>query len=135
MTMLLTAFMAAAQEEPAVPAAAAGIGIVGMLIWLVVMVVLIASLWKVFTKAGEPGWAAIVPIYNIIVMLRIAGKPLWWFVLLLIPFVNFIAAILILIAFAKNFGKGAGFGIGLALLGFIFFPLLAFGDAKFSRQA
>ena len=99
------------------------------------MVVLIASLWKVFTKAGEPGWAAIIPIYNFIVMLKIAGKPLWWIVLFLIPFVNFIAMILVSIAIAKNFGKGAGFGLGLAFLGFIFFPILGFGSAQYNRQA
>ena len=135
MTMFLTAVMAAAQDEPAVPAAAAGLGIGMMLVWLVVVVVMIAALWKVFAKAGEPGWAAIVPIYNIIVMLKIAGKPLWWILLLFIPFVNFVIAIMVMIAFAKNFGKGAGFGIGLALLGFIFFPMLAFSDAKYSPQA
>ncbi|MCX6552576.1 MAG: DUF5684 domain-containing protein [Acidobacteria bacterium] len=132
--MFLTALMAAAQEEQAVSTAGAGIGIVMSLVWLAVVVVVIASVWKVFTKAGEPGWAAIVPIYNIIVMLKIAGKPLWWILLLLIPFVNIIIGILVLIALAKNFGKGAGFGVGLAVLGIIFFPILGFGDAKFNPQ-
>ncbi|MEO7101109.1 MAG: DUF5684 domain-containing protein [Luteolibacter sp.] len=106
-------------------------GLIGALVWLVVMVFLIAGLWKVFVKAGKPGWAAIVPIYNIIVMLEIAGKPVWWIVLLFIPFVNFIIIVIIMIALAKSFGKGVGYGIGCALLGFIFIPLLGFSDAKY----
>lgn len=101
------------------------------LVWLVLVLVIIASLWKVFSKAGEPGWAAIVPIYNIVVMLKIAGKPLWWLILLFVPFVNFIILILVGIGVAKNFGKGTGFGVGLALLGFIFYPMLAFGSAEY----
>ena len=91
----------------------------------------IVAFWKLFTKAGKPGWAAIVPIYNLIVLLEIAGKPTWWIILMLIPFVNFIIAILVFIALAESFGKGAGFGIGLVFLGFIFLPILAFGSAQY----
>jgi hypothetical protein len=98
---------------------------------LIVLVVMIAAMWKVFEKAGEPGWAAIIPIYNFVVLLQIAGKPLWWIVLLLVPFVNFVIFILISIAVARNFGKGVGFGLGLAFLGSIFFPMLAWGDATY----
>ena len=102
-----------------------------MIIGLAFIILMIVSVWKVFVKAGEPGWASIIPIYNIIVYLKIAGKPLWWIILLIIPFVNFIILILVALGLAKNFGKSGGFGIGLLLLGFIFFPILAFGDAKF----
>ncbi len=109
------------------PAATTGLTVV----WLVVLVVMIAALWKVFVKAGEPGWAAIIPIYNFIVLLKIAGKPLWWIILLFIPFVNFIIIIVIYFALAKNFGKGAGFAIGLVFLPIIFFPILAWGDAQY----
>lgn len=105
-----------------------------MLIGLAVFVFVIASVWKVFAKAGEPGWACLVPIYNIIVYLKIAGKPLWWVILFFIPLVNFIFALLASLGLAKNFGKGAGFGLGLFFLGFIFVPILAFGDAKFVGQ-
>jgi len=101
------------------------------LIFLAIVVGIIAGIWKVFTKAGKPGWAAIVPIYNLIVLLEIAGKPLWWFILFLIPIANLVAAILVGIAVAQKFGKGSGFGVGLALLGFIFYPILGFGDAKY----
>ena len=102
-----------------------------MLFMLAIGILMIAALWKVFTKAGKPGWAAIVPIYNAIVLLEIAGKPLWWLILLFIPFVNFVMIFIINIALAKNFGKGAGFGVGLVLLGVIFFPILGFGSAKY----
>ncbi len=101
------------------------------LIFLAIVVGIIAGIWKVFTKAGKPGWAAIVPIYNLIILLEIAGKPLWWFILFLIPIANLVAAILVGIAVAQKFGKGSGFGVGLALLGFIFYPILGFGDAKY----
>lgn len=103
------------------------------LIYLAVVVLLIASLWKVFEKAGEPGWKALIPIYNAFIMLQIAGKPAWWIVLFFIPLANFIAAILVCISLAEKFGKSSGFGVGLALLGPIFYPMLAFGDAQYRR--
>ena len=108
------------------------IGIVGMLIGLAFIVLMIASVWKVFTKAGQPGWAAIIPIYNVIVLLKIIGKPWWWILGFLIPFVNFIVMILMAVGLAKVFGKGIGFAIGLILLSFIFYPILAFGDATYA---
>lgn len=110
-----------------------GIGaIIAMIIYLAIIVVVIAGMWKVFAKAGEPGWACLVPIYNAIVLLKIAGKPLWWIVLFVIPLANLVAAILLSLAIAERFGKGAGFGIGLALLGFVFYPILGFGDAEYT---
>src|SRR6476620_10565425 len=108
---------------------------VGMTIfWLAVVVLMVASMWKLFQKAGEPGWAAIVPIYNFIVLLKIAGKPAWWIVLMFIPFVNLIVAIIAALAVARNFGKGTGFGLGLAFLAPIFYPILAFGDSRYQPQ-
>ena len=70
-------------------------------------------------------------IYNLIVLLQIAGKPLWWIILFFIPLANLIAAILVGITVAKNFGKSDVFGIGLGLPGFIFYPILGFGDAQY----
>jgi hypothetical protein len=96
-----------------------------------VLLVVIAGFWKTFQKAGKPGWASIVPIYNLIVLLEIAGQPLWWIILLFIPLVNIAVSIFVNIAVAKNFGKSTGFGVGLALLGFIFYPILGFGDARY----
>lgn len=106
-----------------------------MIISLLVVIVMIAAMWKIFTKAGQPGWASIIPIVNIYFLCKIAGRPGWWFILFLIPLVNFIIAIIVCIDIAKNFGKGTGFGLGLAFLGIIFFPILAFGDATYQGPA
>ena len=111
--------------------AAAGLGIGFTILWFAMVLLVIASLWKIFVKAGKPGWAAIVPIYNIIVLLEITGKPVWWVILFLIPIVNLVIAIILSISLAKSFGKGTGFGLGLAFLGIIFAPMLAFGDAQY----
>ena len=106
-----------------------------MLVWLAVFIAVIAGVWKVFVKAGQPGWACLVPIYNIVVLLQIVGRPIWWLVLLLIPIVGIVVAIIVSIDMAKSFGKGTGFGIGLAFLGPIFYPMLGFGDAKYQGPA
>lgn len=124
------------QQEPTPEqvAAASGVGIVAMIVSLAFILLMVASMWKVFQKAGEPGWAAVVPIYNLIVLLKIAGKPAWWLVLMLVPFVNLVVAIIVVFALAKNFGKGAGFGLGLLFLGPVFYPILAWGDARYQPQ-
>ena len=98
---------------------------------IVMAVIQIAAMWKVFEKAGKPGWAAIIPIYNAIVIIQIAGKPVWWFLLYLIPLVNIVVAVIVMHNLAKSFGKGVGFTLGLIFLGFIFFPILAWGDAQY----
>jgi hypothetical protein len=107
--------------------------VVYLLFEIALAVLIIAGMWKVFEKAGQPGWAAIIPIYNAIVMLQIAGKPIWWIILLLIPCVNIIILIVVTIDLAKKFDQSALFGIGLALLGFIFWPILGFGSAQYRR--
>jgi uncharacterized membrane protein YhaH (DUF805 family) len=108
-----------------------GMGIVGTIIYLAILVAIIAGIWKAFEKAGQPGWAAIIPIYNAIVMLKIAGKPAWWVLLFFVPIVNLVITFIAMIALAKSFGKGAGYGIGCVFLGFIFIPMLGFGSAKY----
>lgn len=107
------------------------LGLLPIIIGLAFLAVVIAGVWKVFAKAGQPGWACLVPIYNVIVLLKIVGKPLWWLVLMFIPLVNVIVSILVMIELAKKFGKGTGFALGLVFLGFIFFPILGFGDARY----
>ena len=93
---------------------------------------MIASQWKVFAKAGQPGWACLIPIYNIYVMIQIAKKPVWWLaIILLVPLVNIIFLIMLLHEISKAFGKDAGFTVGLLFLGIIFWPILAFGDAEY----
>lgn len=102
-----------------------------VIIWLAVVIFLIAAMWKVFVKAGQPGWAAIIPIYNIYIMTKIGGKPGWWTILCLIPFVNLIFIIWLYNMISKSFGKDEGFTVGLVLLGIIFWPILGFGPAKY----
>ncbi|RKH66691.1 DUF5684 domain-containing protein [Corallococcus llansteffanensis] len=113
----------------------AGPGPLFYIFYLVFIGAMIAGLWKTFTKAGEPGWAAIVPIYNVYIMTKIVGRPAWFTVLALIPCVNIIALFIIGIDMAKSFGKGMGFGIGLALLGPVFYAILGFGDAQYQGPA
>jgi hypothetical protein len=96
---------------------------------------MIAACWKIFTKAGQPGWAAIIPIYNWYILCKIVGRPGWWVILFFIPFINFIIGIIVCIDLAKSFGKGVGFAIGLILLGVIFFPILGFGSAQYQGPA
>ena len=87
-----------------------------------------------FEKAGHPGWASIIPFYNIYILTQIADKPEWWIVLCFIPLVNIIVLIMIWHAVSLNFGKDTGFTVGLVLLGFIFVPILGFGDAVYKGK-
>ena len=98
---------------------------------LILAVVQIIAYWKIYEKAGQPGWAAIVPIYNIIVLLDIVGKPRWWILLLFIPFVNIVIGIIITHGLSKAFGHGAGFTLGLIFLSLIFLLILAFGSSQY----
>ncbi|MBN2461124.1 MAG: signal peptidase I [Candidatus Cloacimonetes bacterium] len=109
----------------------AGIGAGLIILYLIIAVFYIIVMWKVFVKAGKPGWGCLIPIYNIILMLEIAARPGWWFILMLIPVVNLVIWIIVTLDIAKAFGKDSGFGIGLILLGFIFYPILAFGSAQY----
>lgn len=119
------------QEQPNLDAMTAGIGM-GTWIFIIALIVLqLAAWWKMFEKAGKPGWAAIIPIYNIVVLCQVAGKPGWWVILMLIPLVNIIIMIIVSVGVARNFGRGALFGIGLWLLGVIFYPILGFSDAEY----
>jgi hypothetical protein len=122
--------LAAAFQEDTYPSSGSG-GLIGalfggvfFLIWLAVVLVFVVSFWKIFTKAGKPGWAAIVPIYNWIVLLEIVGRPLWWIAMLIfLPCVNVVILVIVLIDLGKAFGKGPLEGI--------VFPMLAFGDARY----
>jgi len=107
-----------------------------MWIWLAVAVVIIIAQWRMFTKAGQPGWAAIVPIYNVYVLLQVAGRPGWWILLYLIPVVNIVVSAIVSIDVAKKFGKSGAFGFfGLFLFGFIGYPILGFGKATYNKAA
>lgn len=111
------------------------VGIVFFLVWLGLIVAFFAGFWKVFTKAGQPGWAAIVPIYNVYIWTKIVGRP-WWFTLLVfIPLVNIVISIILCSDLAKSFGRGIGFTLGLIFLVFIFIPVLGFGSDKYIGPA
>jgi hypothetical protein len=102
-----------------------------MAISLVIGLIALVAQWRIYQKAGRPGWAAIVPIYNFYVLLKIVGKPGWWLLLMLIPGVNIVFAIWTTNMLSKSFGKDVGFTLGLLFLPFIFYPILGFGSAKY----
>ncbi len=109
-----------------------GIGaMIVLVIYLAIIVLVIAGMWKVFTKAGQPGWGVLIPIYNIYLMLQIAGRPWWWLFLFLIPFVSLVITLIVSLDIAKAFGKGVLFGLGLFFLSPIFYCILGFGSAEY----
>ena len=113
----------------------AGAGLFGgfmLIVWLVVLVFVIAGMWKTFVKAGQPGWGAIIPIYNTYLLIKIAGRPGWWLILVLfIPIVDIIILLIVSIDIAKNFGHGAGYGILLWLFAPIMYLVLGFGSDEY----
>jgi len=110
---------------------AAGIGAGAVIFYLAIIVVLVIGMWKVFEKAGKPGWAAIIPIYNLIILLEIVGKPMIWILWLIIPCVNIVFMIWLYNLVSKSFGKSEGFTVGLVIFPYIFWPILGFGDARY----
>ena len=107
---------------------------VSMIILVFFFLFMVAAGWKVFEKAGAPRWTILVPIYNVIVMCKIAKKPWWWLLLMCIPYIGIVWSIWLANRIAKAFGKSEGFTVGLVLLGFIFWPILGFGDAKYNSE-
>ena len=105
-----------------------GSGVV-IFFYIAILVLLVASGWQVFSKAGEAGWQVLIPIWNLIVVLKIVGRPWWWIILWFIPLVNIVISLIVSLNLAKSFGRGGGFGVGIWLLGFIFVPILGFGSA------
>ena len=99
----------------------------GLIIQLVVIAVYAWVAWRIFEKAGKPGWAALIPIYNAIVFLEIVGRPWWWIFLFFIPLVNIVIGIIVALDLSRSFGHDLAFALGLILLGFVFYPILAFG--------
>lgn len=112
-------------------------GLSGCLISFIILIdvgiiaLLVVSLWRIFEKASKPGWAAIVPIYNLIVLLEITGQPLWMTFLFFVPIGNLVVLIIVYIELASRFNKGTGFAVGLILLSIVFLPILAFSDSKY----
>ncbi len=111
-----------------------GLGLGPLLLIAAASLLIIAALWKIFAKAAQPGWAALIPIFNLYILLQITGKPTWWLLLFLLPIANLVAAILVSLVLARRFGKSPSFALGLILLPFLFFPILAFSSASYQAQ-
>jgi hypothetical protein len=110
------------------------LGIVGILIiFAAYFALFIFMLWKPFVKAGKPGWASFIPIYNVIVFIQLCGKPIWWFFLLFVPVIDGFVWLFLCIECAKKFDKSTNFAVGLVVLPVIFFPILGFGKAIYSK--
>jgi len=113
-----------------------GMGMFGGFFFLIcslVLILILVSLWKIFIKAKKPGWAALVPIYNIVVMLEIVGMPTWYIFLMFIPLVNLVIGLMILVNLTKAFGKSTGFVLGMIFLPLIFYPILAFDKSEYIK--
>ncbi|MCS6846004.1 MAG: DUF5684 domain-containing protein [Caldilineales bacterium] len=109
---------------------------VGLVLSLGLMILFIIGLWRTFVKAGQPGWGALIPIYNVYLLLRIAGRPGWWLILLLVPLVNIVILAIVCLDIAASFGKSAVFGLVLLfLLSGLGFLILGFGDAQYQGPA
>ena len=105
--------------------------IIMLILSFAVMAVVLASMWRMFTKAGKPGWAALIPIYNTVVLMQIIGRPEWWVLLLFVPFVNIYIAIVSTLELAKSFGKSTGFGVLMLFFPVIIYPMLGFGSSQY----
>ena len=91
--------------------------------------------WVIFTKAGQPGWPALIPIYSTYILLKVIGRPGWWLLLFLIPIVNIVILIIVMNDLSKSFGHGVGFTLGLLFLSLIFLYILAFGSSTYRGPA
>lgn len=120
--------------SPAVTSAIVGAMLVFWIFFIVIVIISIVTMWKVYKKAGKPGWAAIIPIYNMIVLLEIVERPLWWVLLYFIPFVNLVVTIIVSLDVAKKFGKSVVFAIFGLILTPIGWLMLAFGKAQYQGQ-
>jgi len=101
------------------------------IVTLILSILVIIGRWKMYEKAGEHGWASLIPIYSEYVLFRIAWGSGWMVLVMLIPIVNVVFAIILSLKLARAFGMGTGFGIGLILLPSIFYLILGFSDAKY----
>ena len=110
-------------------------GTTTVLLYLAIGVLMIIAQWRIYEKAGQPGWAVLIPFYNFYVLLKIVGKPGWWLLWLFVPIANFIVTIWVTNLLSKSFGKDVGFTLGLLFLGFIFYPILGFGNAEYRGPA
>jgi hypothetical protein len=126
MIMHTTSSLSATSTAPSAIATA-----IFFILYFIFIVVMVTALWKIFKKAGRPGWAAIIPFYNTYILIDIVGRPVWWLFLLFIPLVNLVVIALLYFDLAKSFGRSSGFGLGLIFLAPIFIPILGFGSSTY----
>ncbi|MGZ5212288.1 MAG: DUF5684 domain-containing protein [Actinomycetota bacterium] len=109
-----------------------GAGAAAILLWVaVVYAIVVIPYWVIFTKAGQPGWPALIPIYSTYVLLKVIGRPGWWLLLFLVPLVNVVIYIIVSNDLSKSFGHGVGFTLGLIFVSVIFLFILAFGSSTY----
>ncbi len=132
--MLTSVFIASGMMEG--NGAGAGIASLIFLIVFVWLVVALIAMWKMFEKAGKPGWGALIPFYNIYLLIKIVGRPGWWLFLLFVPFVNIVIEVILAMDVAKSFGKSSLWGIiFILLLGGLGYIILGFGSAQYVGPA
>lgn len=102
-----------------------------LVFYLALLLVTIVGGWKMYAKAGQPGWAFIIPIFNFYILLKIAGRPWWWLIGMLIPLVNLVVVVIVWNDLSKSFGRGIGTTLGLFFLPVVFIPILGFGSAEY----
>lgn len=107
--------------------------VVFLTIWSAMFTLVAASMWRVFAKAGRPGWGALVPFYNLYLIVRIAGRPGWWTAAIFIPVIGWFVVVKVIVEFAARFGKGQYFAVGLLVANVVFWPILAFGRAQYQQ--
>ncbi len=99
------------------------------LLMLAFLILILTSMWKISVKAGRKGWEGIIPLYNLYTVVVIAEKPMWWIILLFIPYVNIVFSVMVWYSISKHFGKDGWFTVGIFFLPFIFLPILAFDSS------
>jgi hypothetical protein len=116
---------------------AAGVLIaLGLIVAICVIVIPVIAMWRIFTKAGRPGWAVLIPFYNTYVLIKICGRPGWWLLLMFIPVVDFVIVVILMLDLAKSFGKSTTFAIfALILFSFVGMLILGFGEARYLGPA
>ena len=114
-----------------------GLDIVVVVVVLVALPVmqLVVPTWRIYVKAGEPGWASIVPLFSQYTLCSVVGRPVWWLIFLLIPYVNFVFWLIVAMDLARVFSRSKAFGIGLWLLPFVFLPILGYGSAEYTAPS
>ena len=112
-----------------------GLGLLDVVAVLCLYAPLLAGMWRVFEKAGKPGWFVLVPVYNLVTLARISGCSGWWVLWMIVPAVNIVLLVVLHVRLARRFGRGVPFGLGLTFIGPIFYPVLGFGGASFTASA